>query len=779
MLLSEDLIFLNNTIGIIEESPFSSDDDDEEQQDLAWQDVSEENDISTIPIHPKSKSHPYTIQWLSNPAFPSTHHSEEDVKLLDHAICFADIVNYKDQLATVLDVDCFYDVLNHQVWTDIDNHSDYVLKNIPNSALFRDHEYLLNETIFYSQHMGIVEDVELDCILFIKETNNNNVCFAKCHDVHCTPIPFNSSKSLSFSTVLTTHHKNTINVQFKHGYSELQVGCFVEMPSFEKLTFLATPTSQSTIPQPTWLSTNISNVTCLIIGLQPHTVTVNWLLKNPFDTDTLNDPPFPPTELIIKEHPNLFPLIPLRLRKNYLPGSHVISNDGSATYQVINTRSYLTLQLQDGTIEKGIPSIAIQPTLFINEEDYLPGDFVQNKEDDATLGIILHVNQKERIATVKWYEEGIHYGALTTPLDQISIFDLKEAENGLELGQGCFIQSESATHPLNWYGEIANINGNTGLLGIKVRNGLVVQLHGNEVLPCVLEAEELEETSGSWETTSTSSHVNEQQPLSAVSSTILNSSDLYLDARDSNERVEMMDSVPLDHYYKAHPINHTILNTFHKEWQLLKDHLPFGILVKGFEERLDLLRVMITGAVSTPYEDALVFFDVYLHQNYPKEPPMVFYKSYTDGKQLNPNLFDNGKVCISLLNTTMGESFEMWHSKSSHLLQLFISIQSLILTTDPFWNEPMHWKLQATKEGDRSRALYFERTVVGSVASIINVMKRPVLGFEKEIKRHFYEMGAKQRTMARLQGLLDQEGMPMGYQQSLEKLLNAMGKLEP
>jgi ubiquitin-conjugating enzyme E2 O len=44
-------------------------------------------------------------------------------------------------------------------------------------------------------------------------------------------------------------------------------------------------------------------------------------------------------------------------------------------------------------------------------------------------------------------------------------------------------------------------------------------------------------------------------------------------------------------------------------------------------------------------------------------------------------------VCLSLLGTWRGETTENWTSKST-LLQVLVSVQSLILVNDPYFNEP-------------------------------------------------------------------------------------------
>lgn len=82
---------------------------------------------------------------------------------------------------------------------------------------------------------------------------------------------------------------------------------------------------------------------------------------------------------------------------------------------------------------------------------------------------------------------------------------------------------------------------------------------------------------------------------------------------------------------------------------------------------------MITGPVDTPYEHGLFVFDVRLPQDYPASPPLFHYLSQCSGR-LNPNLYEDGKVCVSLLGTWAGRGSEVWTSKSN-VLQVLVSIQ--------------------------------------------------------------------------------------------------------
>lgn len=63
---------------------------------------------------------------------------------------------------------------------------------------------------------------------------------------------------------------------------------------------------------------------------------------------------------------------------------------------------------------------------------------------------------------------------------------------------------------------------------------------------------------------------------------------------------------------------------------------------------------MIKGPTRTPYEDGLFLFDIQLPNIYPAVPPLFRYLSQCSGR-LNPNLYDNGKVCVSLLGTWIGK----------------------------------------------------------------------------------------------------------------------------
>jgi ubiquitin-conjugating enzyme E2 Z len=99
----------------------------------------------------------------------------------------------------------------------------------------------------------------------------------------------------------------------------------------------------------------------------------------------------------------------------------------------------------------------------------------------------------------------------------------------------------------------------------------------------------------------------------------------------------------------------------------------------------DMLKgyALIIGPSDTPYFGGFYFFEIKYPTNYPHSPPHVIY--CTNGEQIrfNPNLYANGKVCVSILNTWRGEQWTSCQTISTLLLTL-----CTLLCKDPLLNEP-------------------------------------------------------------------------------------------
>ena len=112
-----------------------------------------------------------------------------------------------------------------------------------------------------------------------------------------------------------------------------------------------------------------------------------------------------------------------------------------------------------------------------------------------------------------------------------------------------------------------------------------------------------------------------------------------------------------------------------QEMVTLSTALPLSssssIFVRFDEERIDVMKVIITGPSETPYSSGCFEFDVSFPINYPIEPPKVLLKTTGNSKvRFNPNLYNCGKVCLSILNTWYARPEEKWNSETSTLLQV-------------------------------------------------------------------------------------------------------------
>jgi ubiquitin-protein ligase len=107
-------------------------------------------------------------------------------------------------------------------------------------------------------------------------------------------------------------------------------------------------------------------------------------------------------------------------------------------------------------------------------------------------------------------------------------------------------------------------------------------------------------------------------------------------------------------------------------------------MVRYNEENPGYCRAAVTGPGNSPYAFGFFIFDVYFPADYPLTPPLVQYVLTGGGtERMHYNIYSDGKVCVSLLGNTEGDSDERWNSKIGSLGQVLVSIQSLILGGNP------------------------------------------------------------------------------------------------
>lgn len=162
----------------------------------------------------------------------------------------------------------------------------------------------------------------------------------------------------------------------------------------------------------------------------------------------------------------------------------------------------------------------------------------------------------------------------------------------------------------------------------------------------------------------------------------------------------------------------------HKSEKELND---MGIYFSCDEDNLFKAKAMIIGPDDTPYARCPFFFTFEFTHKYPFKPPKAVFRTGNGKARLHPNLYVDGKVCLSMLNTWSGPSWSSCNSFRSVL----IAIQS-IMNDNPITSEPSY---EDEKKKKGSKAQKYHDTVQHECYSIAltNQITKVPSGFEEYI----------------------------------------------
>jgi len=119
-----------------------------------------------------------------------------------------------------------------------------------------------------------------------------------------------------------------------------------------------------------------------------------------------------------------------------------------------------------------------------------------------------------------------------------------------------------------------------------------------------------------------------------------------------------------------------------KDIKTIPDLIKNNIYLEFNEENMLTAKALIIGPEDTIYSGGLYFFNIEFPKDYPHVPPIITYKS-SSNIRIHPNIYVNGKVCLSVLGTWKGPP---WTS-SMDISCILLSLQSL-LNNSPLVNEP-------------------------------------------------------------------------------------------
>jgi ubiquitin-conjugating enzyme E2 Z len=146
------------------------------------------------------------------------------------------------------------------------------------------------------------------------------------------------------------------------------------------------------------------------------------------------------------------------------------------------------------------------------------------------------------------------------------------------------------------------------------------------------------------------------------------------------------------------------------------------------------VKILLFGPSDTPYYLGNFFVDLDFPNTYPFNPPKGKFKSTNGSIRFNPNLYQDGKICLSILGTWSGPSWSIVQTLTS----VVISIQSL-LGEYPLRNEPGYEKCQVNEPKMIGYNQYVQYHTLNY--SILKTIKEKLYPpeFEYVIIKHFFD----------------------------------------
>eukprot|EP01125_Pyxidicula_operculata_P015047 TRINITY_DN5085_c0_g1_i3.p1 TRINITY_DN5085_c0_g1~~TRINITY_DN5085_c0_g1_i3.p1 ORF type:complete len:872 (-),score=193.21 TRINITY_DN5085_c0_g1_i3:184-2799(-) len=406
-------------------------------------------------------------------------------------------------------------------------------------------------------------------------------------------------------------------------------------------------------------------------------------------------------------------------------------------FVITSTHTHVRVRWQNGTESDWMHSTQLIPRKHLLECEFWPGKFVKKREKSfKALGQVTSVNYTDKTAKVKWLDSE-HQGSSE---EDVSVYDIIEHPD-FKFRLGGLVKSSNGQK----VGEVVLVEGNTIQVSWIDSEGKqnVCSEPSNELVAVDTDDEDEVPSDDEEEVTNINnvaspSEANQPEAEAPAEETP------SLEVTPSSE-VPASNITPLtvletltSHYYVDQEIPPRIGRNSAKECKKFIDGLPNDIFVVSYSSRLDLFKILIIGPASSIYYNSYFLFDVALPLGYPNNPPKVFYNS--SGYKLNPNLHDDGNVCLSLLGTWSGDSDERWHPSRSSLLQVAVSLQGLVLgAREPYFLEAGYDKLKGTKQGIKSSRDYNEMALFMSIHHALQIYSTPPPEFKDVVTKHFRE----------------------------------------
>ena len=163
-----------------------------------------------------------------------------------------------------------------------------------------------------------------------------------------------------------------------------------------------------------------------------------------------------------------------------------------------------------------------------------------------------------------------------------------------------------------------------------------------------------------------------------------------------------------------------------KDIQLVKTLEDQGIWYHMDSADMKKGLALLKGPEDTPYEGCLLLFSIRFPSDYPFEPPSVKFLTSDGQTRFHPNLYVDGKVCLSILGTYTGPSWSGTQSLSSVLFSLLA-----LFDKNPLAHEPAYTNGNLFDSRHRDYADFVEHQMV-------KLMVETMTSFERKPSNHMW-----------------------------------------
>jgi ubiquitin-conjugating enzyme E2 Z len=195
-----------------------------------------------------------------------------------------------------------------------------------------------------------------------------------------------------------------------------------------------------------------------------------------------------------------------------------------------------------------------------------------------------------------------------------------------------------------------------------------------------------------------------------------------------------MDIVIHKTYYLIHMLNTKRLFNDIKKFKEsnLNDS---GIYLHYDDTDLTEMQLMIVGPDETPYEGGFYLFKMTFNDTYPFQPPKMRFQSYSQTARMNPNLYTQGKVCLSILGTWAGPPW----TAAMNIISLALNLQ-LLLNKYPLQNEPGYEKDVTNLSPSYNKIIQYNNvdiSVIKTLSTYAQLPKSFHIPIKKEFLKHY------------------------------------------